>query len=379
MKTVLTVDDSKVVRSMVSRFMRPWGCELIEATDGKQGVEAARKHKPDLILLDTTMPVMDGRAALAELRKDPQCKSIPVIMLTVESEKDVLIEVAKLGVAGYIIKPFQKEIFEKGVSKVLGDPPGACSEKGAPPTGIDAPLDHRSVLVVDDSERVLDAARTALEQGMKVLTARSGKEAVERYREARPGVVVVDLVMPEMDGFETLKQLKALGRSAYIALTVRGDATLRHKARQAGYQGIIEKPFQPGELAGQVLEASSPKVSPEELVARMLSEESGCLVIALPGSQSQVLKRIIPALSRKLRELAEDGGDKLILDIGEAEEATAELVSVLAMVITEAQNLGIRPAICTPNEKLIKRLRESAETRSASYGQDREAARARLR
>ena len=380
MKTVLTVDDSKVVRSMVSRFMGPWGCELIEATDGKQGVEAARKHKPDLILLDTTMPVMDGRAALTELRKDPHCKSIPVIMLTVESGKDVVIEVAKLGVAGYIIKPFQKETFDAAVSKVLGDPPGVTPEPGANPgSGIDAPLDHRSVLVVDDSERVLDAARAALEQGMKVLTARSGKEAVERYREARPGVVVVDLAMPEMDGFETLKQLKALGRSAYIALTVRGDTTLRYKARQAGYQGVIEKPFQPGELAGQVLEASSPKVPPDELVTRMLSEESGCSVLALPGSQSQVLKRIIPALSRKLRELAEDGGDKLILDIGEAEEATAELVSVVTAVITEAQNLGIRPAICTPNEKLIKRLREFDETRSASYGQDREAARARLR
>lgn len=133
MKTLLTVADSKVVRSMVSRFIKPWGCKLIEATDGKQGVEAAREHKPDLILLDITMPVMDGREALTALRKDPECKTIPVIMLTAESGKDIVIEVAKLGVAGYIVKPFQKETFEKGVTEVLGDPAGASANAGRAP------------------------------------------------------------------------------------------------------------------------------------------------------------------------------------------------------------------------------------------------------
>lgn len=381
MKTVLTVDDSKVVRSMVSRYIKPWGCQVIEAADGKEGVAAAREHQPDLILLDITMPVMDGREALAELRKDAVCKSIPVIMLTAESGKDIVIEVAKLGVDGYIVKPFQKETFEKGVSKVLGDPSEASVEAGkaSSAAGSDAPLDYGSVLVVDDSERVLDAARAALEQGMKVLTATSGKEALDRYREGRPAVVVVDLAMPGMDGFQTLEQLKALGKSAYLALAVRGDATLQDKARQAGYQGVIEKPFQPGDLAAQVLAAAGAKVSPEELVNRMLSEENGCSVLALPGSRAQVLGRIIPVVARKLRGLAEDGGEKLIVDIGDATEATRELVSTLTAIIKEAGNLGIRIAICTPNQALINRLREFDDTRHSPYGKDRDAARASLR
>jgi two-component system cell cycle response regulator len=377
MKTVLTVDDSKVVRSMVSRYIKPWNCQLIEAADGKEGVAAAREHKPDLILLDITMPVMDGREALAELRKDAACKSIPVIMLTAESGKDIVIEVAKLGVAGYIVKPFQKETFEKGVSKILGDPAAAEAE-ASQAAAKDAPLDYGSVLVVDDSERVLDSARAALEKGMKVLTATSGKEAIDLYREGRPGVVVIDLAMPDMDGFQTLEQLKTLGKSAYIALAVRGDTTLQGKAKQAGYQGVIEKPFQPADLAAQVMTAAGAKVSPDDLVARMLSEENGCTVLALPGSQGQVLARIIPAVARKLRVLAEDGGDKLIVDIGDATEATTELVSTLTAIITEAVNLGIRIAICSPNQELIKRLKEFDDTRHSPYSQDREAARASL-
>ncbi len=70
MSTVLTIDDSKVVRTMVARHLQPYGCTVVEAQNGVEGLEAARQHRPDLILLDVTMPVMDGRQCLAELRKD---------------------------------------------------------------------------------------------------------------------------------------------------------------------------------------------------------------------------------------------------------------------------------------------------------------------
>jgi len=179
MRTVLTVDDSKVVRSMVARHLKDYGCRVVEAADGKEGVEVAKRDKPDLILLDITMPVMDGCQTLAELRKDPTCKSIPVIMLTAESGREVVLEIARLGIKGYIVKPFRKETFDKEVSKVLGQP-GSSQ--------VDAAVDSRCVLVVDDSERVLAAAQAALEKTMKVLTATSGKDAVNSYREARPGV-----------------------------------------------------------------------------------------------------------------------------------------------------------------------------------------------
>jgi CheY-like chemotaxis protein len=213
---------------------------------------------------------------------------------------------------------------------------------------------------------------------MKVLTATSGKEALDRYREGRPGVVVVDLAMPEMDGFETLTQLQSLGKSAYIALAVRGDTALHERARKAGYQNVIEKPFQSEELAGKVMAAAVRKITPDDLVGRMLSEENGCSVLVLPASQSHVLGRIIPAIARRLKGLAESGADKLILDLGDAAQATTELVSVLAAVIREAMNLGIRVAVCTSNEKLIAHLRQSGDTRHAPCSQNREAARASL-
>ncbi|HYC23708.1 MAG TPA: response regulator [Candidatus Bathyarchaeia archaeon] len=366
MKTVLTVDDSKVVRSMVARSLQAYACRVIEAQNGKEGVEAAQQNKPDLILLDVTMPVMDGRQALVALRSDPGCKGIPVIMLTAESGKDLVVEVAKLGITGYIVKPFKQDTFDKEVSKVLGEP-------GAAAVDASAPIDARAVLVVDDSEKVLAAAAKALEKSMKVLTALSGTEAVKQYAAARPGVVVVDLAMPEMDGYATIAALKKLGQSGFVALAVRGDGGAHEKARKAGYCAVVDKPFQADELLDQVLVAASTVVPVDDLLDTCLGEVEGCAVFSLP--RSKVLGRLLPLFSKKLRSIAEEGDDKLILDIAQLNDITSEQIGLLVRLISEAQEIGIRTAICTPDENVLQSLRQVAETREALAAPTPEAAR----
>jgi two-component system cell cycle response regulator len=364
MKTVLTVDDSKVVRSMVARSLQAYACRVIEAQNGKEGVESAQQNKPDLILLDVTMPVKDGRQALLELRNDPGCKGIPVIMLTAESGKDLVVEVARLGITGYIVKPFKQDTFDKEVSKVLGEP-GAVDASG--------PIDARAVLVVDDSEKVLAAAAKALEKSMKVLTAVSGMEAVKQYAAARPGVVVIDLAMPEMDGYATIAALKKLGQSGFVALAVRGDGGAHEKARKAGYCAVVDKPFQADELLDQVLVAASTVVPVDDLLDTCLGEVEGCAVFSLP--RSKVLGRLLPLFTKKLRSIAEEGDDKLILDIAQLNDITSEQIGLLVRLISEAQEIGIRTAICTPDENVLQSLRQVAETREALAAPTPEAAR----
>ena len=122
MKKVLAVDDSRVVRMMVARYLQAFACHLVEAANGQEGVAAAAQHRPDLILLDLAMPVMDGRQALAELRRSPATSATPVIVLTAEHGREVMAEIATLGVNGWIVKPFQKDTFDREVRKVLGAP-----------------------------------------------------------------------------------------------------------------------------------------------------------------------------------------------------------------------------------------------------------------
>ena len=379
MKKVLTVDDSKVVRSMVTRYLQGYGVAVIEATNGQEGVDAARQHQPDLVLLDITMPVMDGRQALAELRKDPACNAIPVIMLTAETGRDIVVEIAKLKVNGYIVKPFQKETFDQAVSKVLGAPTGEASVTvpSAAAAEKSLPVDPKTVLVVDDSDRVVEAAKAALGGSLNVVTALGGREAIERYKEARPGVVVLDLLMPDLDGFDTLNQLRLLGNSEYVALAVRGEEPLREKARKAGFHAIVDKPFQAQDLLDRVVAAASAKATPEDLLQMMLGEEGGCSVLDLPDPRTKSFGRVAPLLGKKLRALAEDGLDKLVLDVGKVVELNSDAVKMLVAVIAEAQGVGIRTAICGSAEVLAG-LKQFAETQSMPSGSSRDEARQRL-
>ena len=382
-RTVLTIDDSKVVRTLLALHLKPCGYKVIEAEDGRAGIEAARIHHPDVILLDFRMPIMTGLEVLTELRKDPAFKTTPVIMLTAESRREDVVECAKLGVSGYIVKPYKQEALKDQVAKALSDaassaPDAPASDAGTGTAAVgDGTFDPDTVLVVDDSERVLSLARAALEKSLNVLTAASGSDALEQYRTARPGVVVIDLVMPGMDGFETLAKMQALGRSGYVALAVRGDAALRERARKAGYDAVVEKPFQAEDLAHEVLAAVGVVASPQKLLESYVSEDDGCAVMSLPSPRSKLFARLLPLFVQRLRGFAEDGYDKLILDITEVGEMITELKPVIQL-LSHASSLGIRAAVCTPNEHVLENLRQLAETQDAPYAASRDAARSSL-
>jgi two-component system cell cycle response regulator len=111
---ILTVDDSLTLRSIVSRAFRDYDVAIFQATNGRDGLALAASEKPDLILLDIAMPVMDGVTMLNRLKEDPDLKLIPVIMLTAESGRDNLVEIACMGARDILVKPFKEaQLIEK--------------------------------------------------------------------------------------------------------------------------------------------------------------------------------------------------------------------------------------------------------------------------
>ena len=106
---ILSVDDSRTIRLIVTKAFRPYDCQVCEASNGEEGLAAAARERPDLILLDVTMPIMDGVTMLTKLKENEELKSIPVIMLTAESGRDNVLQIARLGVRDYLVKPFKEE------------------------------------------------------------------------------------------------------------------------------------------------------------------------------------------------------------------------------------------------------------------------------
>jgi two-component system, cell cycle response regulator len=108
-KKVLSIDDSKMVHMVVTRALKPLDITVLAALNGQEGIDKARADKPDLIILDITMPIMDGLETLAKLKESPDTCTIPVLMLSADGGKDSVSKALEMGAAHFITKPFTGE------------------------------------------------------------------------------------------------------------------------------------------------------------------------------------------------------------------------------------------------------------------------------
>jgi PAS domain S-box-containing protein len=214
--TVLVIDDDPAVRTLMGRFLNREGFRVLEAADGETGLRLARESQPDVITLDVIMPGMDGWSVLAALKADPEVGDIPVLMVTIEDDRNLGFA---LGASEYLTKPVDR-------SRLVALLHRYRHERTTGP-----------VLLVEDDEAARALLRRALEQeGWSVVEAPNGRIALERIRERRPGLVLLDLMMPEMDGFEFLEALRDRGEAPdlpVIVITAK-DLTESDRARLNG-------------------------------------------------------------------------------------------------------------------------------------------------
>lgn len=116
---ILAVDDSITIRKLVRKAFREFNCDVLEAPNGVEGLALANKEKPQLIILDITMPVMDGVEMLDRLKNEDELKKIPVIMLTAEGGREHVTKVVRMGVQDYIVKPFKQDELLERTRKVV--------------------------------------------------------------------------------------------------------------------------------------------------------------------------------------------------------------------------------------------------------------------
>ena len=218
---VLVVDDDETQRELMSRFLVKEGYAARTATDGASGLELARRLKPRAILLDVTMPGMDGWSVLSALKADPELAAIPVVMVTFVSERALA---SSLGAADYVIKPVDWTRL-RHVMEAFRDAEG-------------------DVLVVDDEEDTRQRSRQALERnGWSVVEAANGQEGLEQVARSVPRVILLDLNMPVMDGFDFLKELRARPGCADVPVVVLTalDLTADDRRRLRGANQVLNK------------------------------------------------------------------------------------------------------------------------------------------
>jgi two-component system chemotaxis response regulator CheY len=120
MKTILTVDDSSSVRQMVKITLTAAGYAVVEACDGKDGLDKAKRHSVNLVITDLNMPVMNGLEFIRSLRQLPAYRGVPIVFLTTESDDSMKQEAKAAGATGWITKPFKQEQLAAVAKKLLG-------------------------------------------------------------------------------------------------------------------------------------------------------------------------------------------------------------------------------------------------------------------
>ena len=118
-KKILSIDDSRMVHMVVTKTLKPLNVEVLTAVNGQEGIEKAEREQPDLILLDATMPLMDGLEALGALKANPATKGIPVVMLSADSRQDDMEKARQLGVLTFIPKPFTGDALVAGLQPFI--------------------------------------------------------------------------------------------------------------------------------------------------------------------------------------------------------------------------------------------------------------------
>jgi CheY-like chemotaxis protein len=228
--TVLVIDDDATARTLVTRHLAKAGYRVEEASDGRAGLARARELRPDVITLDVLMPGQDGWTVLSTLKADPTLSDIPVIMLSVMDERTLGFA---LGASHYLTKPVDRARLVAAVEECAARAPGD------------------GVLIVEDDPDTRDMLRrTLVRAGWTVTEAENGKVALARLGERRPRLVLLDLMMPEMDGFEFLE---TVGRRAdlkglpVIVLTAKELTEEDLERLNGGVQRIVRKSGQGGD------------------------------------------------------------------------------------------------------------------------------------
>jgi PAS domain S-box-containing protein len=200
---VLLVDDDPAARDLLQRFLEREGFRVRTANDGRAGLTLARALKPRAILLDIEMPRMDGWAVLHAIRTDPDIAETPVIITSVVNEFSLA---HVLGATDYLVKPVDWSALKEAMERYR-----PAEQEG-------------SVLIVDDDEDARERVRRTLQRdGWQVREAGNGAEALEILDAARPSLILLDLMMPVMDGFAFLRALRGRpdGNVPVVVLTAK--------------------------------------------------------------------------------------------------------------------------------------------------------------
>jgi DNA-binding response OmpR family regulator len=244
-KKILIADDDPHIVALISSRLRANQYEVVVACDAVQTMSQVRKEKPDLVILDMKMPAGGGTSVLDNLKMSIDAFNTPVIVITAYPSDQMKQKVLDMGAVDYIIKPLLSEDLLEKVKRALQEVEGESLHPKP-----------KKILVVDDNPNIVKLLEYRLKANeYEVITAHDGEEALDKLHQAKPDLMILDVVLPKLDGYKVLSILRADEQYKdipVVMLTARGQAKDVETGMGLGAISYITKPFRPDVLLGVI-------------------------------------------------------------------------------------------------------------------------------
>ena len=314
--TVLVVEDDHLNMKLMRSLLGLGGYRIYEATEAETALRMAAEHRPDLILMDIQLPGLDGLSATRMIKSNPALKDIPVVALTgyaMEGDREKALEA---GCDDYITKPINTRNFLESLSRKAT---GECVSvaEPAPETRPRHPISR--ILVVDDDPMNVKLMVAILDrEGYESLTAHDGAEALDQVRRHQPDLILLDVMMPGIDGYQVTRELKqdpATEAIPIIMITALNGAEDKVCGLECGADEFLSKPVNSAELLARVKSMLRLKQYQEQLQVRTRSQK-----IFSANTNAVPVDREAPPRQHVL--LVEDSARDLRLLSGQIEDQT---------------------------------------------------------
>ncbi len=361
--TILTVDDSRAVRMIVKKAFKTYACDIHEAANGVEGLALAEKCQPDLILLDITMPVMDGIEMLTKLKSERALKHIPVIMLTAEAGKATVMKIAKLGIRDYIVKPFQEGVLVGKVNRVVELRP--AEEKRVMKKITDAV----NIVVVDDKPAIVQQFRDRLAHlPWEIHGASSTGETIDACNRVNPDLIVISLSLPDEAGLSLFRILRAESKTKFLpifGMAVKTDKESHEAAQKLGFTNIITKPIDFPEFEMRVSKAINLDTSERYFV---FAEDY--LTVLFPEVPSPaILAELQEYLREKIAEAVDRGFYKVVIDATLLKNVSVDAIKMMISVQEICNELTLN-LLLVGSKKVAEECAAFEETQSWTFHPD---------
>ena len=259
---VALIEDEEVLLNVLKDKLEKEGFEVYPAVDGEDGLGVIKDKQPDIILLDILMPKMDGFGVLGHLKNDEALSKIPVIIISNSGQPVEIDKALELGVRDYLVKAEfdPQEVVDKirKQLRLIGKETVAVGETaGRPAAAIIGDFSVFRILLVEDDSFLRDLISQKLKrEGFNILEALDGEDALKKAKSEKPHLILLDLILPGIDGFETLRQIRVdeeIGKTPVIVLSNLGQKDDVEKAKRLGSTDYLIKAYNtPGEIVERI-------------------------------------------------------------------------------------------------------------------------------